>query len=92
MELGGGLHLFVYANKCIARGRAASVDHINMASDLSALLTASKSLTSHLSRPDLPSVHLSLDEVEAQSRRLVSRQPGTSSDTDRAYVSAIRFC
>ncbi|KAF8060888.1 Nup93/Nic96-domain-containing protein [Lyophyllum atratum] len=55
-----------------------------MASDLSALLTSSKSLTSHLSRPDLPSVHLSLDQVEAQSRRLVSRQPGTSTDTDRA--------
>lgn len=55
-----------------------------MASDLSALLTASKSLTSHLSRPNLPSVHLSLDQVEAQSRRLVSRQPGASSDADRA--------
>lgn len=57
-----------------------------MAADLSSLLTASKTLTSHLSRPDLPSVHLSLDQVEAQSRRLVSRQPGTSNDTDRAYV------
>ncbi|KAG5646921.1 hypothetical protein DXG03_001997 [Asterophora parasitica] len=55
-----------------------------MASDLSALLTSSKSLTSHLSRPDLPSVHLSLDQVEAQSRRLVSRQPGASTDPDRA--------
>ncbi|KAF9456680.1 nucleoporin-interacting protein NIC96 [Collybia nuda] len=55
-----------------------------MASDLSALLTSSKSLTSHLSRPDLPSVHLSLDQVEAQSRRLVSRQPGGSNDADRA--------
>ncbi|KAF5377189.1 hypothetical protein D9615_006450 [Tricholomella constricta] len=55
-----------------------------MASDLSALLTSSKSLTSHLSRPDIPSVHLSLDQVEAQSRRLVSRQPGASTDPDRA--------
>ncbi|KII86506.1 hypothetical protein PLICRDRAFT_114494 [Plicaturopsis crispa FD-325 SS-3] len=55
-----------------------------MASDLSALLTSSKALTSHLARPDLPSVNLSLDQVEAQSRRLVSRQPGTSNDTDRA--------
>ncbi|PFH50708.1 hypothetical protein AMATHDRAFT_144459 [Amanita thiersii Skay4041] len=54
------------------------------ASDLSALLTASKNLTSHLSRPDLPSVHLSLDQIEAQSRRLVSRQPGSATDTDRA--------
>ncbi|KAF8624791.1 hypothetical protein AX15_005680 [Amanita polypyramis BW_CC] len=50
--------------------------------DLSSLLTASKNLTSHLSRPDLPSVHLSLDQIEAQSRRLVSRLP--PSDTDRA--------
>ncbi len=52
--------------------------------DLSSLLTASKNLTSHLSRPDLPSVQLSLDQIEAQSRRLVSRLP--PSDTDRAYV------
>lgn len=55
-----------------------------MASDLSSLLTSSKALTSHLSRPDLPSINLSLDQVEAQSRRLVSRQPGTSNDADRA--------
>ncbi|KAF9443620.1 NIC-domain-containing protein [Macrolepiota fuliginosa MF-IS2] len=52
--------------------------------DLSALLNASKNLTSHLNRSDLPSVHLSLDQIEAQSRRLVSRQPGTSTDADRA--------
>ncbi|KAF8905156.1 nucleoporin-interacting protein NIC96 [Mucidula mucida] len=52
--------------------------------DLSAVLTASKDLTSHLYRPDLPSVSLSLDQVEAQSRRLVSRQPGSSNDADRA--------
>ncbi|KAJ6614876.1 nucleoporin-interacting protein NIC96 [Mycena sp. CBHHK59/15] len=55
-----------------------------MASELSALLTSSRNLTSHLSRPELPTVHLSLDQVEAQSRRLVARQPGTSNDTDRA--------
>ncbi|KAF8170381.1 nucleoporin-interacting protein NIC96 [Pholiota molesta] len=52
--------------------------------DLSALLASSKNLNSHLSRPDLPSVNLSLDQIEALSRRLVSRQPGTSTDTDRA--------
>ncbi|KAF9818485.1 hypothetical protein IEO21_02723 [Rhodonia placenta] len=55
-----------------------------MAADLSALLTASKALTSHLARPDLPSVKLSLDQIEAQSRRLVSRQPGSFTDNDRA--------
>ncbi|KAI0641165.1 nucleoporin-interacting protein NIC96 [Trametes meyenii] len=55
-----------------------------MAADLSSLLNASKALTSHLSRPDLPSVNLSLDQIEAQSRRLVSRQPGTSTDAGRA--------
>ncbi|KAH9487230.1 Nucleoporin NIC96 [Psilocybe cubensis] len=55
-----------------------------MAADLSSLLTSSKNLTSHLSRPDLPSVNLSLDQIEALSRRLVSRQPGTSTDADRA--------
>ncbi|KAL1685920.1 Nup93/Nic96-domain-containing protein [Schizophyllum commune] len=55
-----------------------------MASDLSALLAASKNLTSHLSRPDLPSVQLSLDQIEAQSRRLVQRQHNTAADADRA--------
>ncbi|KIM38582.1 hypothetical protein M413DRAFT_447791 [Hebeloma cylindrosporum] len=55
-----------------------------MAADLSSLLASSKNLTSHLSRPDLPSVNLSLDQIEALSRRLVSRQPGTSTDADRA--------
>ena len=52
--------------------------------DLSSLLTASKNLTLHLSRPDLPSVQLPLDQIEAQFRRLVSRLP--PGDTDRAYV------
>lgn len=55
-----------------------------MSADLSSLLASSRGLTSHLSRPDLPSVNLSLDQIEALSRRLVSRQPGTSSDADRA--------
>ncbi|KAF8665105.1 hypothetical protein AX16_000572 [Volvariella volvacea WC 439] len=55
-----------------------------MSADLSALATSSKTLTAHLQRPDLPSVQLSLDQIEAQSRRLVSRQPGTSGDADRA--------
>ncbi|KAL0950483.1 hypothetical protein HGRIS_007295 [Hohenbuehelia grisea] len=49
--------------------------------DLSQLLSATKALTGHLSRPDLPTVNLSLDQIEAQSRRLVSRQPH---DADRA--------
>ncbi|PSR71118.1 hypothetical protein PHLCEN_2v12964 [Hermanssonia centrifuga] len=63
-----------------------------MSSDLSSLLTASRALTSHLSKPDLPSVNLSLDQIEAQSRRLVSRQTGSSSDDGRAYVCiAIEF-
>lgn len=57
-----------------------------MASDLSALLTSSKALTSHLSRPDLPHVNLSLDQIEAQSRRLVARQSGAATDSGRAYV------
>ncbi|THH11355.1 hypothetical protein EW145_g702 [Phellinidium pouzarii] len=57
--------------------------------DLSALLESSKALTAHLARRDLPSVNLSLDQIEAQSRRLVSRQPGPSSDSDRAnYILA----
>ncbi|CAL1697354.1 unnamed protein product [Somion occarium] len=55
-----------------------------MSSDLSSLLRASKALTSHLNRPDLPSVNLSLDQIEAQSRKLVSKQLGTATDNDRA--------
>ncbi|KAH7926212.1 nucleoporin-interacting protein NIC96 [Leucogyrophana mollusca] len=55
-----------------------------MASDLSSLVNSSRALNSHLSRPDLPSVNLTLDQIEAQSRRLVSRRPGASNDTDRA--------
>lgn len=47
--------------------------------ELNALLTSSRALTSQLSRPDLPSVHLSLDQIEAQSRRLISRQPAAES-------------
>lgn len=61
-----------------------------MAAELSSLLTASKALTSHLTRPDLPTVHLSLDQIEAQSRRLVSRQAGPSDD-GRAYVTSFYF-
>ncbi|EKM60434.1 uncharacterized protein PHACADRAFT_246372 [Phanerochaete carnosa HHB-10118-sp] len=59
-----------------------------MASDLSSLLSASKALTAHLSKPDLPSVKLSLDQIEAQSRRLVSRQPGPSDDGKANYLLA----
>ncbi|KAH7911827.1 Nup93/Nic96-domain-containing protein [Hygrophoropsis aurantiaca] len=55
-----------------------------MAADLSSLVNSSRALNSHLSRPDLPSVNLTLDQIEAQSRRLVSRRPGPSNDTDRA--------
>jgi nuclear pore complex protein Nup93 len=56
-----------------------------MAANLASLLTASKALNSHLAKPDLPAVNLSLDQIEAQSRRLVSRQTGTGDD-GRAYV------
>ncbi|KIP04441.1 hypothetical protein PHLGIDRAFT_31350 [Phlebiopsis gigantea 11061_1 CR5-6] len=59
-----------------------------MATDLSSLLSASKALTAHLSKPDLPSVNLSLDQIEAQSRRLVSRQAGPSDDSRANYLLA----
>ncbi|KAI0079058.1 nucleoporin-interacting protein NIC96 [Panus rudis PR-1116 ss-1] len=55
-----------------------------MASDLSSLLRASKALTSHLSRPDLPTVNLTLDQIEAQSRKLASKQGDNATDHDRA--------
>ncbi|KAF8497062.1 nucleoporin-interacting protein NIC96 [Russula emetica] len=55
-----------------------------MSSDLSSLLASSKALTSHLKRQDLPNVSLSLDQIEAQSRRLLPRQTGAQADTGRA--------
>ncbi|KAJ3760991.1 nucleoporin-interacting protein NIC96 [Lentinula raphanica] len=54
--------------------------------DLSSILSASKDLTKHLLNskpPDLPSVNLSLEQIEAQSRRLVSKH-NASGDPDRA--------
>jgi nuclear pore complex protein Nup93 len=57
-----------------------------MAADLSALLNQSKALTSHLTRPDLPSVNLNLDQIEALSRRLATHQPVSGADNDKAYV------
>ena len=57
--------------------------------DLSALRESAQALNAHLKR-DLPAVNLSLDQIEAQSRRLVSRQAGTS-DNDRAYVVLSRI-
>jgi len=56
--------------------------------DLTALLNDSKALVSKLPKADLPPVALSLDQIEAQSRRLVSRQPA-SSDADRGCVFSI---
>jgi hypothetical protein len=55
----------------------------SMSSDLSSLLASSKALTSHLKRQDLPNVSLSLDQIEAQSRRLLPRQIGAQADTGR---------
>ncbi|KAH9083417.1 nucleoporin-interacting protein NIC96 [Lactarius deliciosus] len=55
-----------------------------MSSDLSSLLASSKALTSHLKHQDLPNVSLSLDQIEAQSRRLLPRQPGAPTDAGRA--------
>ncbi|KAI0305787.1 nucleoporin-interacting protein NIC96 [Multifurca ochricompacta] len=55
-----------------------------MSSDLSSLLASSKALTSHLKRQDLPNISLSLDQIEAQSRRLLPRQPGAPTDAGRA--------
>ncbi|KAH7345172.1 nucleoporin-interacting protein NIC96 [Rhizoctonia solani] len=46
-----------------------------MAEDLNTILATSRGLVAHLPRPDLPSINLSLDQIEAQSRRLVSKQP-----------------
>jgi nuclear pore complex protein Nup93 len=57
-----------------------------MATDLSALLDQSKALTSHLARPDLPSVQLGLDQIEALSRRLGTRQPISGDESDKACV------
>lgn len=56
--------------------------------DLSTLLSESQALTAHLAPNDIPSIHLGLEQIEAQSRRLVSRQPAAPGDTGKALV----FC
>lgn len=61
-----------------------AIEISTMSSDLSSLLASSKALTSHLKRPDLPNVSLSLGQIEVQSRRLLPRQAGAQSDTGRA--------
>ncbi len=42
-------------------------------SSLSDLLQQSRKLTNHLSRSDLPTIQLGLDQIENQSRKLVGR-------------------
>ncbi|KIM32731.1 hypothetical protein M408DRAFT_326475 [Serendipita vermifera MAFF 305830] len=53
--------------------------------DLSTLLSESQALTAHLAPNDIPSIHLGLEQIEAQSRRLVSRQAAAApGDTGKA--------
>ncbi|KAG8844288.1 hypothetical protein FRB96_003224 [Tulasnella sp. 330] len=57
--------------------------------DLSSLLAESRRLTAHISRPDLPSVNLGLNQIEQQSRRLLpTQQPGTSDSAKASYLLA----
>lgn len=51
--------------------------------DLSSLLNSARDLTAHVARQDLPQVNLSLEQIEAQSRRLVSRQQGAATDSGK---------
>lgn len=52
--------------------------------DLSTLLAESQALTAHLAPNDIPSIHLGLEQIEAQSRRLVSRQAAAAGDSGKA--------
>jgi nuclear pore complex protein Nup93 len=54
--------------------------------DLSTLLSESQALTAHLAPNDIPSIHLGLEQIEAQSRKLVSRQPAAPGDSGKASV------
>ena len=67
------------------------VSPTTMAANLSSLLTASKALNSHLAKPDLPAVNLSLDQIEGQSRHLVSQQTGTGDDDRRTFRTSL-YC
>jgi len=51
--------------------------------DLSSLLNSARDLTAHVARQDLPQINLSLEQIEAQSRRLVSRQQGAAADSGK---------
>ena len=55
--------------------------------DLAALLAQSKAQNAQFARPELPHVQLSLDQIEAQSRRLYSQQPGAGHDQARACAT-----
>lgn len=55
--------------------------------DLNSLLSSARDLTAHVARPDLPRINLSLDQIEAQSRRLVQSQQATAAETGKGSVS-----
>lgn len=59
--------------------------------DLSTLLAESQALTAHLAPNDIPSIHLGLEQIEAQSRKLVSRQAAATGDTGKALVPFLIF-
>lgn len=54
--------------------------------DFSTLISESNALTAHLAPNDLPSLHLGFEQIEAQARRLIARQPTVPADTGKAYV------
>lgn len=52
--------------------------------DFSTLISESNALTAHLAPNDLPSLHLGFEQIEAQARRLIARQPTVPADTGKA--------
>ncbi|KAF8323007.1 nucleoporin-interacting protein NIC96 [Cantharellus anzutake] len=56
--------------------------------DLSSLLNTARELTSHVARSDLPPVNLSLEQIEAQSRRLGRQQAHTPDNGKGSYLLA----
>jgi hypothetical protein len=69
----------------VTRSFVPSVEEIVM-EDLSALLNSARSLNAHIGRPDRPVINRNLEQIESDTRNLISRLPGTDQE-GRAYVN-----
>ena len=58
--------------------------------DLGALLNSARSLNAHIGRPDRPAINKNLEQIESDTRNLISRLPGTDQE-GRAYDKSLIY-